>query len=154
MAEVANDFAGLGLALLAAARWASYIMLKRLARRRLPGLQATAAASGVSALLYLPLAATLLAAGQLTGGPLIYAVAAGALSSVAPFALDLTALRTVPARYFGILMSAHPLLAVLAGVVILHRLPTAHEVVGIGIVVGTNIIAVSTLHSTHKGRTT
>jgi inner membrane transporter RhtA len=151
--DASTDFVGLGLALLAAACWASYIMLNRLAGRRLPGLQATAAASGVSALLYLPLAALLLAAGQLAGGPLIYAVAAGVLSSVVPFALDLTALRTVPARFFGIFMSAHPVLAVLAGVLILHEVPAVHEVLGIGFVVGTNIIAVSTLHSTHVRRT-
>jgi inner membrane transporter RhtA len=153
MPDASTDFVGVGFALLAAACWASYIMLNRLAGRRLPGLQATAAASGVSALLYLPLAAILLVAGQFTAGPLVYAVAAGVLSSVVPFALDLTALRTVPARFFGIFMSAHPVMAVLAGVVILHQVPAVHEVVGIGIVVGSNIIAVSTLHSTRARST-
>lgn len=50
-------------------------------------------------------------------------------------------------------MSAHPLLATLAGVVILHPIPAAHEVLGIGILVGANIIAVSTLHSTRARST-
>ena len=146
--DASTDFMGVGLALVAAGCWASYILLNRLAGLRLPGLQATAAASGVSALLYLPLAGALLAAGQLTGGPLLYAVTAGVLSSVVPFALDLTALRTVPARFFGIFMSAHPVLATVAGVVILHQVPAMHELAGIGIVVGANVVAVSTLHST------
>jgi inner membrane transporter RhtA len=151
--DSSTDFVGVGLALLAAACWASYILLNRLAGRRLPGLQATAAASGVSALLYLPLVGTLLLAGQLTGGPLLYAVTAGVLSSVVPFALDLTALRTVPPRFFGIFMSIHPVLASLAGVVILHQVPAAHEAVGIGIVVGANVVAVHTARGRRRART-
>jgi inner membrane transporter RhtA len=147
-----TDFVGVGLALLAAACWASYILLNRLAGRRLPGLQATAAASGVSALLYLPLAGTLLLAGKLTGGPLLYAVTAGVLSSVVPFALDLTALRIVPSRFFGIFMSVHPVLAALAGVVILHQVPAVHEAVGIGVVVGANVIAVHTARGRRRAR--
>lgn len=140
-----TDFMGVGLALVAAACWAGYILLNRLVGRRLPGLQAAAAASGVSALMYLPVALYLLLAGQLTGAPLLYAVGAGILSSVVPYALDLAALRAVPARFFGVFMSLHPALAVLAGLAILHQVPTLHELVGIGIVVGTNIVAVSTL---------
>jgi inner membrane transporter RhtA len=143
--DASTDFVGVGLAMVAAVCWASYILLNRLVGRRLPGLQATAAASGVSALLYLPVAVTLLLAGQFAGGPLLYAMTAGVLSSVVPYALDLAALRTVPARFFGVFMSVHPALAALAGLVILHQVPALHEAVGIGIVVGTNIVAVSTL---------
>jgi inner membrane transporter RhtA len=145
-----TDFVGVGLALAAAACWASYILLNRLVGSRLPGLQATAAASGVSAVLYLPVAATLLLAGQLGAGAVLYAMVAGVLSSVVPFALDLTALRTVAARLFGIFMSVHPILAVLAGLVILHQVPALHEVVGIGIVVGSNVLALSTLHGSAR----
>jgi inner membrane transporter RhtA len=143
-----TDFLGVGAALLAAACWASYIVLNRLAGRRLPGLAATAAASGVSAILYLPVAAMLLATGQLSGAPVVYAVIAGMLSSVVPFALDLTALRSVPAGLFGIFMSAHPVLAVVAGVAILAQIPAAHEVLGIGIVVAANVVAVLSLPPT------
>jgi len=143
--DASTDFVGVGLAMVAAVCWASYIVLNRLVGRRLPGLQATAAASGVSALLYIPVAVTLLLAGRFVVGPLVYAVTAGVLSSVVPYALDLAALRTVPARFFGVFMSVHPALAALAGLVILHQVPALHEAVGIGIVVGTNIVAVSTL---------
>lgn len=150
LSDASTYFVGVGFALLAADCWASYILLNRLARLRLPGLQATAAASGVSALLYLPLA-SLLASRQLTGGPLLYAVAAGVLSSAVPFALDLTALRTVPAPFFGIFISAHPVLAALAGVVILEQVRAMREVVGIGIVVCANIIAIGIVQSTARG---
>lgn len=143
--DASTDFVGVGLALVAAGCWAAYIMLNRLVGRRLPGLQATASASGVSALLYLPVAAALLLGGRLTAGSLLYAVAAGVLSSVVPFALDLTALRTVPARFFAVFMSVHPVLAALAGVALLQQVPSAHEALGIGIVVAANVVAVSTL---------
>jgi threonine/homoserine efflux transporter RhtA len=45
-------------------------------------------------------------------------------------------------------MSVHPVLAALVGLAILHQVPTTlHEVVGIGIVVGSNIVAVSTMQA-------
>jgi inner membrane transporter RhtA len=140
-----TDLFGVGLGLVAAGCWASYILLNRVVGRRLPGLQAAAAASGVSSVVYLPVAVAVLWSAQITAGPLLCAMAAGVLSSVVPFALDLSALRTVPARFFGVFMSVHPVLATLAGVVILHQVPALHEVVGIAMVVSANIIAVSTL---------
>ena len=45
--------------MLAAGCWASYILLNRLLGARLPGLEAPAAATTVSALVYLPVAAVL-----------------------------------------------------------------------------------------------
>jgi inner membrane transporter RhtA len=148
-----TDVIGVGLALLAAACWAWYILLNRLVGRRLPGLQGTATAASVSALLYLPIVLTLAFAGRLTTGPLLYATAAGVLSSVVPFAFDLTALRSVPARFFGIFMSVNPVLAALAGVIILRQVPSLHEAVGIGIVVVANIIAVGTIRPSRTRRT-
>lgn len=50
------DYVGMGLALLAAACWASYILLNRAVGRRLPGAQGAATAAGVSALMFLPVA--------------------------------------------------------------------------------------------------
>jgi inner membrane transporter RhtA len=149
--NAATDFVGVGIALVAAGCWAAYILLNRLVGRRLPGLQATAAASGVSALLYLPVAATLLLTGPSFAGALLYAMVAGVLSSVVPFALDLIALRTVPARFFGVFMSVHPVMAVLAGLLLLHEVPHLHEVIGITLVVAANVVAVTTIR---PGRST
>jgi len=148
-----TDVLGVGLALLAAGCWASYILLNRLVGQRLPGLEGTAAASGVSALLYVPVVLTLAFAGRLVGGPLLYAMAAGVLSSVVPFVLDLTALRSVPARFFGVFMSVNPVLAALAGVIILRQIPAMHEAVGISIVVVTNVVAVGTLRPPRRRST-
>ncbi|MEU5949024.1 EamA family transporter [Micromonospora sp. NPDC047465] len=138
----ASDHLGVGLGLLAAACWAAYILLNRLVGARLPGLQAPAAATLVSALLYLPVAATLLAQGRLAGTAILYAVGAGVLSSVVPYAADLVALRTVPARFFGVFMSIHPVLAALAGLVLLSQVLKPHEWLGIAIIVTANTLAV------------
>jgi len=137
-----SDYLGIGLGLLAAACWASYIVLNRLLGRRLSGLQAPALGTSVSALLYVPVAVVLVAQGRLTGTGILYAVAAGVLSSVVPYAADLIALRSVPPRFFGLFMSVHPVLAALAGLVLLGQHLRLHEWAGIVIVIGVNAVAV------------
>jgi inner membrane transporter RhtA len=137
----ASDALGIGLALLAAGCWAAYIHLNRVLGVRLPGLQGPAVATSISALVYLPVVVVLVAQGRLTGLPLLYALTAGLLSSVVPYAADLTALRHVPARHFGVVMSVHPVWAALAGLVVLGQVLALHEWVGIAIVVLANVVA-------------
>jgi inner membrane transporter RhtA len=139
----ASDYAGVALGLLAAACWAAYILLNRLVGTRLPGLQAPAAATSVSALLYLPVAVTLAVQGRLGGAGLGYAAGAGLLSSAVPYAADLIALRRVPARFFGLFMSVHPVLAGGAGWVLLGQRLGPHEWAGMALVVAANAVAVS-----------
>jgi inner membrane transporter RhtA len=143
--SASTDVLGVAAGLGAAACWAAYILLNRLVGQRLPGLQATATAAGVSALAYLPVAALVLLGGSVGWQPVALAAVAGLLSSVVPFALDLTALRLVPTRTFGVFMSAHPVLAALAGLLLLGQTLAVHEVVGIGVVVATNVVAIATL---------
>jgi inner membrane transporter RhtA len=137
-----SDYLGVGLGLLAAVCWAAYILLNRLLGDRLPGLQAPAVATAVSAMLYLPVAVFLIATGTLRGVGVGYAVVAGLLSSVVPYAADLIALRRVPARFFGLLMSSHPVLAAFAGLLILRQPLRPHEWAGIVLVVTVNAVAV------------
>lgn len=137
-----SDFIGIGLALLAAASWAAYILLNRLVGTRLPGLQAPAVATSISALLYLPVLFALIDQGRLGTVPLLYAVAAGVLSSVVPYAADLTVLRHIPARFFGTFMSMHPVWAALAGLLLLDQVPSVHVWVGIGVIALSNAVAV------------
>ncbi len=137
------DYLGVALALLAAACWASYILLNRLLGGRLPGLQAPAVATCVSALIYLPIAAVLVAQGRFAGVPVLYAVCAGVLCSVVPYAADLIVLRRVPAQFFGVFMSVNPVLAALAGIVLLHQVLNLHEWIGVLVVVAVNTVAMS-----------
>lgn len=137
-----TDYLGVALGLLAAACWAAYILLNRLLGQRLPGLQAPAAATSVSAVLYVPVAIVLLAQHRFTAVGVGYAVATGLLSSALPYAADLVALRRVPARFFGLFSSVHPVLAALAGLVVLGQALRANEWTGLGVVVAVNAAAV------------
>ncbi len=85
----------------------------------------------MSALLYVPVAIVLLAQERPAGPGLLYAVGAGLLSSVVPYAADLIALRRVPPRFFGLFMSVHPVLAAPAGLVLPGQHLRSHEWAGI-----------------------
>ena len=137
-----SDWVGIGCGLLAACCWASYILLNRLLGQRLPGLQATAAATTVAAVLSTPIMVMLIVQGRLTGTALLYATVAGVLASVIPYAGDLIALRRVPTRYFGVVMSVHPVCAALAGLILLGQVLSLHEWIGIAVVVAVNVVAV------------
>ena len=139
--EPSSDFFGLAMGVLAAACWAAYIVLNRVLGARLPGLQATATATMVSALIYLPVAVILIADGTLRSAGIGYAVFAGIFCSVIPFSADLIALRWVPPQFFGVFMSVHPVLGALAGLVILGQVLGLHAWAGIAIVVATNVVA-------------
>jgi inner membrane transporter RhtA len=83
-----------------------------------------------------------------------YAVTAGVLASVVPYAADLTALRFVPPRFFGVFMSVHPVLAALVGTGVLDQFLLLHEWIGIVVVVLTNAVAVTVSRPAAAGTTT
>ncbi|MFJ8546630.1 EamA family transporter [Streptomyces sp. NPDC093586] len=113
--QPSTDYLGMGLGLLAACCWASYILLNRSVGRRVPGAQGSAAAAAISALMFLPVGAVLVLRQPPTATAVGCAVAAGAFSSAVPYLADLFALRRVPAQTFGLFMSVNPLLAALVG---------------------------------------
>lgn len=137
-----TDFLGIGVALLAGGSWAMYILMNRVAGARLPGLQATAAATCLTSLLYAPVLLWLLVLGAFADPRWMWAIVAGVTTSAIGFGLDLIALRTLSGRMFGVLASSHPLAATLAGVVILHEHASTHELVGVGLIVLVNVVAV------------
>jgi inner membrane transporter RhtA len=126
-----GDLLGIGLGLCAAACWAAYILLNRVAGARLPGLQAPALASAAAALLTLPVTAVVVARHGLPAGALL----AGLLSSVVPYATDLIVLRHVPPRLFGLAMSAHPVLAALAGAALLSETLAPPDLAAMAVIV-------------------
>jgi inner membrane transporter RhtA len=136
-----TDYIGVGFALVAAGCWASYIVVNRVLGRRLPGVQGPAVATMISMSLYLPVLLVLLLHGRLTGSALLYASCAGLLCSAIPAAADLTVLRWVPARFFGVFMSVNPVLAAVAGIVVLRQVLGLHEWAGIVIVAAANAVA-------------
>ncbi|HEV2871390.1 MAG TPA: EamA family transporter, partial [Actinomycetota bacterium] len=138
-----TDYLGIALALVAAGCWASYILLNRVIGRRLPGTEGSAAAAGLSALLYVPVGIVTLLRHPPTVGALGYAAAAGVLSSTVPFLADLLALRRVPARFFGVFMSVNPVLAALVGLAILDQSLGWVEWLAITTIVTANTVSVA-----------
>jgi inner membrane transporter RhtA len=136
-----SDVVGLAFGLVAAACWASYILLNRHIGVRLPGLQGPAVASLVATCLALPVFGWLALDGRLTASAVVFASVAGVLSSAVPYAVDLHVLRQVPAGLFGVIMSMQPALAALAGLVVLGERLEGHELAGIALVALVNAMA-------------
>jgi inner membrane transporter RhtA len=133
-----TDYLGIGLALLAALCWATYILLNRTLGRRVPGVEGSAAAGAVSGLVYVPFGVATLVAHPPTPTALACAVAAGVLSSAVPFLADLLALRRVPAHFFGVFMSVNPVLAAVIGAVVLGETLAPIDRLAIGLIVAAN----------------
>lgn len=139
--EASTDYLGIGLALVAAACWAAYILLNKTVGTRLPGVQGTAAATGISAALFLPVALTVFLIHKPDAFTVLCAVGAGILASVVPYVADVLALRKVPANLFGILMSINPVFAAVIGAVALHEALGVVEWAGITLIVAANAFA-------------
>lgn len=113
--------AGVLFALLAGLGWACYILLSAQTGSRWTGLSGLAAASLVGALVLA--APAIREGGSALFDPRILAlgVAVGLLSSVVPYSLEMTALRRIPPRVFGVLMSLEPAAAALAALLLLRE---------------------------------
>jgi inner membrane transporter RhtA len=127
--------AGVGLALLAGAFWAAYILLSARVGGAFEGGSGLAIAMAVAAVLLLPVGIADGGGSLLEPGLLALGMGVALLSSAIPYSLELEALRRMPARVFGVLMSLEPALATLAGLVVLGQVLAGREVAGILLVV-------------------
>ena len=145
--QPSTDYAGIGLALLAAVCWACYILVNRVVGARLPGSQGPAAAACLSALLYVPVGIWVLASHQVTAGAIGRAATAGILCSAVPMTADVLALRRVPARAFGVFMSVNPVFAALSGLVILGQSLPLIDWLAIAAIVAANAVSTSSVRA-------
>jgi inner membrane transporter RhtA len=122
---------GLALALLAGLFWGAYILASANVGRLVPGMDGLAVALLVSALLALPFGTPGLVRSLDDPAVLAAGVAVALLSSVIPYGLELAALRRIPTRVFGILMSLEPAAAALAGLLVLGQRLGARELVAL-----------------------
>ena len=125
---------GLALALLAGMFWAGYILASARVGKVLPGVDGLAVALLVAALLALPFGAAGAGRAVTDGGALLVGVAVALLSSIIPYALELTALRSIPTRVFGVLMSLEPAAAAIAGLIVLDQVLGTRELVALAAV--------------------
>jgi inner membrane transporter RhtA len=122
-------------ALLAGGFWALYILLSVRVGRAYAGGSGLAIAMSVAALLALPVG--IAGAGSRLLVPELLAAGLGLalLSSALPWSLELEALRRLPTRVFGVLMSLEPAVAAVSGFVFLGERLQTRALVAIVLVV-------------------
>jgi inner membrane transporter RhtA len=125
---------GLVLAFVAGLFWAGYILASAHVGQVLPGIDGLAVALGIAALLVLPFGIG--GASAVVDKPtlLIAGAAVALLSSVVPYGLELSALRRLPTRVFGILMSAEPAAAAISGLLVLGQKLHLRELAALALV--------------------
>jgi inner membrane transporter RhtA len=105
----------------------------------------------VAAITAVPIAAAVGGFRHLTAGLFAAGVGVALLSSAIPYTLEMIALKAIPARTFGILMSVEPALAALAGLIFLHEVLTPPQWLAVALVIAAS--TGSTLTSRRAERT-
>jgi inner membrane transporter RhtA len=127
------DLVGVGFAALAGVMWAAYIVLSQRTGRAFRGLDGLALALVVATVVVAPLG--LGSVDRWTARDVALGLGIAVLSSVLPYSLELMALRHLAQRVFGILLSLEPVVAALAGLVVLDQVLAAGQVAGMALVV-------------------
>ena len=130
-----GDLLGIVYSLVAAVCWAAYILTSRVVGRGRAGLGGVAVACTVGAVVMLPVGAVAAGSALLHPSTAVLGLAVGVLSSAIPYSLDLLALRRLPTAVFGVLVSANPAVAALAGFLVLGESLAGRALVGIGLVI-------------------
>jgi inner membrane transporter RhtA len=127
------DPLGVAAGLVAGALWAAYILLNVRVGRAFMGREGLALALIVAAVLLLPGGVS--ARKQLLQvHTLIVGTVVGLLSSVVPFSLEMEALRRVPARVYGVVISLEPVVATVIGALFLGESLVLRDLAAIGLV--------------------
>ena len=131
---ISAPLGGLLFAAASAACGAGYILLSKRLGGLLPGVGGLAVSLTVAALVVLPFGAGGATAAFRHPVLLAGAGAVAVLSSVLPYALEITALRRLPTRVFGILISLQPAAGAVAGFLVLDQHLGAAEIVALVLV--------------------
>jgi inner membrane transporter RhtA len=129
------DTTGMLLALLAGVFWGLYIYIAQRTGEVFPGGAGLAIAMVFAAVITLPFGIVQGGSNLLDPGLLAAGFGVAILSSAIPYSLELEALRRLPKRVFGVMMSLEPGMAALAGFIVLGELLDARELTGIAFVV-------------------
>ncbi len=131
MTNVALDPVGILLALLSAVSWATYVLLGRRVCNVLDGNSVLAMSMMIAALAVLPFGIAGAVKVLADPGLILLSLLVALLSSAVPFTLEFEALRRLPPRVFGLLLSLEPVAATVVGFVLLHEALGLRELAGI-----------------------
>jgi inner membrane transporter RhtA len=125
---------GLLLALVAGTFWGLYILASARVGREVAGTEGLAMALVIAAVVALPFGAT--GVGRILDQPRVLLIggAVALFSSIVPYICELAALRRMPTRVFGVLMSLEPGAAAVAGLVVLDQALHGREITALVLV--------------------
>jgi inner membrane transporter RhtA len=132
------DPAGIAYAAGSAIGWAFYIVLTKRVGARFAGLDGLAVSITIAALVTAPVGLGQ-AWGQLSPRDILAAGGLAILIPVLPYILELSALRRLSTRSFGILMSAEPGIATFMGAVLLAQVPGPVQAAGFVCVIAATV---------------
>lgn len=129
------DTLGVLFALLAAAGWACFIILAARVGKQVPGNDGVIIAMAIAALTMLPFAAPV--ATVLFSDPVLILACLGIalISTTLPFTFEFAALKRMPARNYGVLVSVEPAVAAIVGALMLGELIGLQSMVAVACVV-------------------
>lgn len=131
------DPIGVGLALLAAFFWGTYILLSARVGKiftEINGIALMATALAIGTLGLLPLGILSNGFARLEPKFLAAGLAVAILSSAIPYTFELEALKKLPVRVFGVLMSLEPAIATVLGFIILGETLELRAIVAVALV--------------------
>ncbi len=133
------DALGVVFALIAGCMWGAYIIINARVGRAFEHGSGLAIAMCVASIVVLPLGVAQGGRALLEPRSLALGAAVGLLSSAIPYTLEMEALRRIPTRIFGVLMSLEPAMAALAGFIVVGQGLSARELAGIAFVVAASV---------------
>lgn len=133
------DPTGVFLALVAGCLWAIYITLSARVGSAFTGGNGLAIAVTAGGLGLLPFAAVSAGRSLFDARVLLIGVVVAVLSSAVPYSLEMEALRRLPTRVFGVLMSTEPAVGALVGLVLLRQVLGVRAVIAIALVTAASI---------------
>lgn len=142
------DVVGFGFAAVAGASWAGYILASSRTAAEFRRIDGLALATALGAVTLAPFAVLFVNfAGALRADVITLAVSVSVLSSLVPYSLELLSLRHLHPSVFAVLTSLSPVVAALAGLVVLGQQIGALGYLGVALVTAASIGAVRTAHT-------
>ncbi|WP_337005332.1 MULTISPECIES: EamA family transporter [unclassified Microbacterium] len=133
------DPLGVVFILIAAGFWAMYIRMSARVGALIPGSGGLAMGLLVAAILLIPVGVPAVSTVAADPHLLLLAAVTAVLSSVIPYSFELAALRRLPQRVFGVLLSLEPAFATLAGWLILGQDATPLRMLAIALVIAASV---------------
>ena len=137
------DPVGVAFAALAGVFWALYIVFGQRLSHRHSG-QSVAMGMTVAALVIAPFGIATAGLDLISPSILALGLVVAIVSSALPYSLEMFALRSVPKRTFGVMLSGEPAIGALAGLIILHEQLSSLQWLAIGLIITASVGAILT----------